>query len=324
MSKPKILLTRVLPPKAMEYLEAHVDFEMLDPENITKETLVQGVKGKDGLLCLLTETIDADIMDANPGLKVIANVAVGFNNIDVTAASQHRIPVTNTPGVLTETSADLAFALLMATPRRLPESENCLRSGQWQGWGILQFLGTDVHSSTLGIIGLGRIGKAVVKRAKGFNMRTVYWNRTRLPESEEKALGVEYLSWEEVLKVSDFISIHVAYNQETHHLISEREFELMKDSAIIINTARGPIIDEKALVKALRDNRIAGAGLDVFEWEPKVEPELLEMKNVVLLPHIGSATVATRTKMGMMAATNLVAALEGKTPPNIVNPEIYD
>ena len=324
MSKPKILLTRVLPPKAMKYLKAHVDFDMLDPENITKETLVQGVKGKDGLLCLLTETIDADIMDANPSLKVIANVAVGFNNIDVTAASQRRIPVTNTPGVLTETSADLAFALLMGTARRLPESENYLRSGQWEGWGILQFLGTDVHGSTLGIIGLGRIGKAVVKRAKGFDMKTVYWNRTRLPEREERALGVEYLPWEEVLKVSDFISVHVAYNQETHHLISATEFELMKGSAIIINTARGPIIDEKALVKALQDNEIAGAGLDVFEWEPKVEPKLLEMKNVVLLPHIGSATVATRTKMGMMAATNLVAALEGKTPPNIVNPEIYD
>ena len=324
MSKPKILLTQVLPPKAMEYLETHVEFEMLDPENINKETLINGVKGKEGLLCLLTETIDAEIMDANPNLKVIANVAVGFNNIDVAAASQRGIPVTNTPGVLTETSADLAFALLMATARRIPESENYLRSGQWEGWGILQFLGTDIHDSTLGIIGLGRIGKAVVKRAKGFNMKTVYWNRTRLPESEERALGVEYLPWEEVLKVSDFISIHVAYNQETHHLISAREFELMKDSAMIINTARGPIIDEKALVKALQGNKIAGAGLDVFEGEPKVEPELLAMKNVVLLPHIGSATVATRTKMGMMAATNLVAALEGKTPPNIVNPEIYD
>ena len=324
MPKPKILLTRVLPPKAMEYLETHVEFEMLDPENITKERLINGVKGKEGLLCLLTETIDAEIMDAHPNLKVIANVAVGFNNIDVAAASQRGIPVTNTPGVLTETSADLAFALLMATARRIPESENYLRSGQWEGWGILQFLGTDVHSSTLGIIGLGRIGKAVVKRAKGFDMKTVYWNRTRLPESEERALGVEYLPWEEVLKVSDFISVHVAYNQETHHLISAHEFELMKDSAIIINTARGPIIDEKALVKALQDDKIAGAGLDVFEGEPKVEPELLAMKNVVLLPHIGSATVATRTKMGMMAATNLVAALEGKTPPNIVNPEIYD
>ena len=324
MSKPKILLTRVLPPKAMEYLETHVDFEMPDPDNITKETLINGVKGKEGLLCLLTETIDAEIMNANPGLKVIANVAVGFNNIDITAAAQRKIPVTNTPGVLTETSADLAFALLMATARRLPESENYLRSGQWEGWGILQFLGSDVYGSTLGIIGLGRIGKALVKRAKGFDMRIVYWNRTRLSESEERELGVAYMPWEKLLKAADFISIHVAYNQGTHHLMSTAEFELMKDSAMIINTARGPIIDEKALVKALQDGKIAGAGLDVFEWEPKVAPELLEMNNVVLLPHIGSATVATRTRMGMMAATNLVAALNGETPPNLVNPEVYD
>ena len=324
MTKPKILLTRELPPKAMELLNDRVSAELLNSDNVTKESIIEGLKDKQALLCLLTENIDAEILAASAHIKVVANVAVGFNNIDVTKATELKIPVTNTPGVLTETSADLAFALLMASARRITESERYLRDGKWHGWGILQFLGTDVYNSTLGIVGMGRIGKAVARRAQGFNMRVVYWNRTRLAEEEERALGVTYGPLEEVLRRSDFISVHTAYNRETHHFIGAEEFMLMKNTAHIINTARGPIIDENALVEALKNKEIAGAGLDVFEEEPKVHPGLLEMDNVVLLPHIGSATIATRTKMATMAVENLVAALEGKTPPNVVNPVIYD
>ena len=324
MTKPKILLTRELPPKAMELLNDRVSVELMDSNDVTKEAIIKGLKDKEALLCLLTENIDAEILTASSHIKVVANVAVGFNNIDVAKATELRIPVTNTPGVLTETSADLAFALLMASARRVPESERYLRDGQWDGWGILQFLGTDIYDSTLGIVGLGRIGKALVRRAKGFNMHVMYWNRTRLAKEEERALGVTYAPLEEVLHRSDFISIHTAYNSGTHHFIGFEEFKLMKNTAYIINTARGPIIDENALVEALKNKEIAGAGLDVFEEEPKVHPGLLEMDNVVLLPHIGSATIATRTKMATMAVENLVAALEGKAPPNVVNPAIYD
>ncbi len=324
MTKPRILLTHQLPPKAMSLLDQHVDAELMDSDTINQSAIIEGLRDKEALLCLLTETIDAEVLSASSHIKVVANVAVGFNNIDVDKATALRIPVTNTPGVLTETSADLAFGLLMASARRIVESEKYLRSGQWHGWGILQFLGTDIYDSTLGIIGLGRIGKALVRRARGFNMKVIYWNRTRLPEDEESALGITYAPFDEVLRQSDFVSVHVAYNNETRHLLSHREFEQMKSTAHIINTARGPIIDENALVEALKNGGIGGAGLDVFEEEPKVHPELLTMDNVVLLPHIGSATIATRTKMATMAVKNLVAVLEGKRPPNVVNPEIYD
>ena len=319
--KPKVFLTRELPPKAMQRLQETTELEYNKEDRVlSKEEIIKGIQDKDVLLCLLTDAIDGEIMDANPNLKVIANYAVGFNNIDVEAATQRKIPVTNTPGVLTETSADMAFALIMATARRIPEADKFLRTGDWKGWGPLQFLGADIYGATLGIIGLGRIGKAVAKRASGFDMRVVYWNRTRLSEQEEKEKGLEYLSFEDVLAQSDFVSLNVAYNPETHHLISNLELELMQTTSYLINTARGPVVDEKALVKALQEGQIQGAGLDVFENEPQVEPELLEMDNVVLLPHLASATIATRTKMAMKAIDNLLAVWEGKTPPNLVNP----
>ncbi|MFY0628009.1 MAG: D-glycerate dehydrogenase [Reichenbachiella sp.] len=320
--KPKVFLTRELPPKSMERLLAHTDLEYNKEDRVlTKEEIIEGVKGKDALLCLLTDHIDGDIMDANADLKIIANYAVGFNNIDVEAATARKIPVTNTPGVLTDTSADMAFTLLVSTARRIVEGDSFLRTGQWNGWGPLQFLGADIYGATLGIIGLGRIGKAVAKRGAGFDMKIIYWNRTRLSEEEEKELGLTYASFEDVLKQSDFVSLNVAYNEETFHLISDKELGLMKDSAILINTARGPVVDEKALVKALKVKEIAGAGLDVYEEEPKVEPELMKMDNCVLLPHLASATIATRTKMGMIAIDNILALFEGKEMPNLVNKE---
>ncbi|MEQ6121053.1 D-glycerate dehydrogenase [Reichenbachiella sp. MALMAid0571] len=320
--RPKVFLTRELPPKVMERLRQETELEMNTEDRVlSKEEIIKAVKGKDALLCLLTDTIDTDVMDANPYLRIIANYAVGFNNIDVDAATQRRIPVSNTPGVLTETSADLAFTLMTTLTRRIVEADKFVRTGKWKGWGPLQYLGTDIYGATLGIVGLGRIGRAIAKRAQGFDMNIVYWNRTKLSESEEKELGLTYLSFDGLLSKADFVSLNVAYNQDTFHLISKREFELMKESAYLINTARGPVVDENALVNALKEKRIMGAGLDVFEEEPEIHPELLRMENTVLLPHIASATIATRTKMGMIAVDNLLAACNGKKIPNLINIE---
>jgi len=253
---------------------------------------------------------------------MVANMAVGFNNIDVDAATRLGIAVSNTPGVLSDTTADLAFALLMATARRIPEAERFLRAGKYKGWGPLLFCGAEVHGSTLGLIGAGRIGKIVSKRASGFDMKVIYYDVNRMPAEDEEKNHMTYMSMEEVLQQSDFVSIHTPYMPSTHHLISERELHLMKPTAILINTARGPIVDEKALVNALQTKTIAGAGLDVFENEPAVEPELLTMENVVLLPHIASASLGTRTLMATMASDNIVAHFHGQRPPNIVNPEV--
>jgi len=253
---------------------------------------------------------------------MVANMAVGFNNIDVDAATRLGIAVSNTPGVLSDTTADLAFALLMATARRIPEAERFLRAGKYKGWGPLLFCGAEVHGSTLGLIGAGRIGKIVSKRASGFDMKVIYYDVNRMTAEDEEKNHMTYMSMEEVLQQSDFVSIHTPYMPSTHHLIGERELHLMKPTAILINTARGPIVDEKALVNALQTKTIAGAGLDVFENEPAVEPELLTMENVVLLPHIASASLGTRTLMATMASDNIVAHFHGQRPPNIVNPEV--
>ncbi len=321
--KPKVFLTRELPVKVMERLFKHTDLTYNKEDRVlSKQEIINGIQGKDALLCLLTDIIDGDIMDANSALKIIANYAVGYNNIDVTEATKRGIPITNTPGVLTETSADMAFTLLVATARRVVAGDTFLRSGNWTGWGPLQFLGADIFGATLGIIGLGRIGKAVAKRGKGFDMKIIYWNRTRLSEAEEQELGLTYASFEEVLRRSDFVSLNVAYNEHTFHLLSDKEFDLMKNTAIVINTARGPIIDEKALVRALQAKKIAGAGLDVYEEEPKVTPALLAMENCVLLPHLASASMNTRTKMGMIAIDNLLAKFEEKALPNLVNKDV--
>ncbi|MDB4339067.1 D-glycerate dehydrogenase [bacterium] len=321
---PRIFLTRELPPKSMTKLQAgsRLVFNQED-RCLTKTEIIQGVRDADGLLCLLTDTIDDEILAAGSNLKVVSNFAVGFNNIDVASATRRKIPVTNTPGVLTDSTADMTWALLMDAARRVSEGDRLVRSGTWSGWGPLQLLGADISGATLGLVGLGRIGKAVARRAMGFEMNVKYWNRTRLSTEEESRLGVEYASLKDLLAESDYVSVHVALNEATRHLIGAGEFESMKPTACLINTARGPIVDEKALVAALQSGKISRAGLDVYEREPSLEPELSEMDNVVLAPHLGSATIGTRTKMGNMAVENCLMVCAGDRPVNLVNPDAY-
>jgi len=326
--RPKILVTQKVPDPAYPLLEAIGDVEANMQEGVIwpyEELLSRGV-GHDYIYSLLTDNIDAQFLEAcaasNPRLKMVANMAVGFNNIDVEAATRLGIAVSNTPGVLSDTTADLAFALLMATARRIPEAERFLRAGKYTGWGPLLFCGAEVHGSTLGLIGAGRIGKIMAQRASGFAMKVIYFDVYQMSAEDEAKHHMEYLPMDEVLKQADFVSVHTPYMPSTHHLIGERELKMMKPTAMLINTARGPIVDEKALVKALQDGTIAGAGLDVFENEPAVEPELLKMENVVLLPHIASASLQTRTLMATMASDNIVAHYKGERPPNILNPEV--
>ena len=322
---PRIFLTRRLPPESMSMLGDHCDLLFNTADRVLeKDELIAGVRGVQGLICLLTDSIDADVMQANPDLQVIANFAVGFNNIDVAEATRLGIPVTNTPGVLTESTADMAFALLMDVARRVSEGDRLVRRGDWDGWGPLQLLGADVSGATLGLIGLGRIGRAMIPRARGFDMRVKYWNRTPLSSTEEETLGISFGSIDEVLEESDFVSIHVALNSQTRHLFGATQFARMKPTACLVNTSRGPVVDERALVDALIGGEIAAAGLDVYESEPALEPELYDLENVVLAPHLGSATIGTRTKMGNMAVENCLAACRGQRPPNLVNPEVFD
>ncbi|TMC86270.1 MAG: D-glycerate dehydrogenase [Chloroflexi bacterium] len=328
--RPKMLVTQKVPDPAYPPLEAIGDVEanMEEGSIWPYEELLQRGPGHDYIYSLLTDNIDARFLEAcaasTPSLKMVANMAVGFNNIDVETATRLRIAVSNTPGVLSDTTADLAFALLMATARRIPEAERFLRVGKYKGWGPLLFCGADVHGSTLGLIGAGRIGKLVARRSSGFDMKVLYYDVYRMQPEEEATYHMTYMPMEDVLGQSDFISVHTPYMPSTHHLISERELKMMKPTAILINTARGPIVDEKALARALQSKTIAAAGLDVFENEPAVEPELLSMENVVLLPHIASASLKTRTLMATMASDNIVAHYKGERPPNIVNPEVLE
>ena len=290
---------------------------------IGREELLRVVRGKDGLLTLLTEVIDGQVMEAaGPQLRVIANMAVGYNNIDVKEASRRGVAVTNTPGVLTETTADLAWALMLAVCRRVVEADRFVREGRFTGWSPTLFLGSDVWGRVLGVVGMGRIGRAVARRARGFQMQVLYFSRRRLPPSEEQELGAQYRPLEALLRESDVVTLHVELNETTRHLIDRRALALMKPTAFLINTSRGPVVDEAALVEALREGRLAGAGLDVFEREPELHPGLAELPNVVLLPHIASASLDTRSRMARMAAENLLAALAGRRPAHIVNPEV--
>jgi glyoxylate reductase len=297
----------------------------LDPldRRLSPEALQQAVRDKDGMICLVTDRIDARVLAAGTRLKVVANVAVGYDNIDVRTATQRRIVVTNTPGVVTEATADLVWGLLLSVARRIPEGDRYIRAGKWREWQFLFLLGQDVYSRTLGIIGMGRIGQAVARRAQGFGMRVLYHNRHRLESTLEQTLGATWVDLPTLLQHADFVSVHVPLSAATTHLLGEAEFRQMRSTAYLINTARGPVVDETALVRALQEGWIAGAGLDVFEHEPQVPQALLGLENVVLVPHVGSASVATRAKMAVMAAENLLAALRNERPPYVVNPEVY-
>ena len=287
---------------------------------LSADALRARAAGSAGVLACLSEKIDAAFFAACPSVKVVSNIAVGYNNIDLAEASRCGVKVTNTPGVLDDTTADLTFALLMAAARRVTEAEAWLRDGEWKkGFAVEQMLGTDIHNARLGIIGMGRIGQAIAKRASGFDMNVRYHNRTPLDAGLEKKLNVNYSTQDLILRESDFVVVMVPYSPATHHLIGVREIALMKPTAILINTARGGVVDDQALIAALKANKIAGAGLDVFENEPALNREFLSLKNVVLTPHIGSATHATRMAMAMLAATNLQAALLGEVPPNWLN-----
>ena len=322
--KPKIYVTRMLPQAGMDLLAREFDVEVNPHDRVaTREELLAGVRCKDALLSLLTDTIDAGVIDAEPRLRVISNYAVAFNNIDIAAATERRILVTNTPGVLTQTTADLAFALLMTCARRIVEADEFMRAGKYRGWGPMLFLGQDIHGKTLGLIGFGRIGQAMAKRGLGFKMKILYNDAERASEEVEKAHEAEYRELPDLLRESDFVSLHVPLTDSTHHLISDAQLSLMKNTAILINTSRGPVVDEKALVKAVKEGAVFGAGLDVFEREPEFEPGLEKLANVVMVPHIASASVATRTKMSIMAAENACAVARGEIPPNIVNPEVW-
>ena len=333
MSEPSIFVTRRIPASGIEVLEesgtTYEVFQENEEEGVPRDELLAGVRRCGVLLSLLTEPVDREVMEANPGLLGVANMAVGFNNIDVEVATELGIPVSNTPGVLTETTADLTWALLMAVARRIPESHNYMVDGRYKIWGPNLFLGGDLspgasgRRKVLGIVGFGRIGAAVAKRSIGFDMEVLAFD----PYKREVVEASELATWAELpelLERSDFISLHPLLTEETHHLIGEEQLRRMKSTAYLINAARGPIVDEQALVRALREGWIAGAGLDVYEDEPAMAPGLAELPNAVLLPHIASASHDTRGRMSWMAATNAVAHLRGERAPNALNPEVYE
>lgn len=324
--KPRVLVTRRLPEGAMRVLDENFDVQCNPYDRVlSRHELLAGVKGKDGILPLLTDRIDDELLKAaGPQLKIVANYAVGYNNIDIPACTRHKIPATNTPGVLTATTADLAMTILLAVARKIVPADAYARAGKYQGWAPLLFLGTDVHHKTLGIMGFGRIGFAVARRASGFDMNIIYHDSARADPDWERIVGAEFVDKPTLLAQSDFVSIHVPLLPETRHLISGPELAAMKSSAYLINTSRGEVLDERALVRALQLGQIAGAALDVFEFEPAIEKELTMMDNVVIVPHIASASIETRTKMGLLAAENLIAVLtKGQKPPNCLNPEVF-
>lgn len=323
----RVLVSQQIPQEGLDLLRSADDLQLAinpTPGAIwTPEELRAHVPGHDYLLCLLTDQVDAALLEAgvraSPALRLVANMAVGYNNIDVEAARRLGVLVTNTPGVLTEATADLAFALLLAAARRIPEADRFTRAGHYTGWQPMLLLGAELPGKTLGIIGMGRIGRAVARRAQGFGMSILYTSRQPLPLEAERALHASFAPLEAVLRQADFLSLHVPYTPQTHHLLNAETLALMKPEAYLINTARGAIVDEAALVAALQTGRLRGAALDVFEDEPRIHPALLQMEQVVLAPHIGSATHETRARMATTAASNILAHLRGETPPNLVS-----
>ena len=322
---PKVFVTQPIPEQALSRLRGVAEVE-LNPDSthiITKPELIAALERNEYLVCLLHDHVDAEVINANLNLKLIASMAITPAGIDVAAATTRRIPVTNIPPFVTEATADLHWALLLAVARRVVEGDRALRSGIFPGSQSIHFVGGEVNGKTLGIVGLGAIGEAVARRARGFSMRVLYTKRHRLEETRETALGVDYRTLDELLRESDFVSVNAALSPETIHLIGDRELRLMRPAAYLINTARGPIVDEKALVRALEEKRIAGAALDVYEHEPMVEPGLINLSNVVLTPHLGSAALDTRERVAAILVDNVIAVIERCKPPNIYNPEIY-
>jgi lactate dehydrogenase-like 2-hydroxyacid dehydrogenase len=323
--KQKILVTRATFDDVVDKLRERFDVEdnQKDDAPWSADELRRRLADKDGVLPTGSDRIDAALLEEAPRLKAVCNIAVGYNNIDLAACTERGIAATNTPGVLDETTADTTWVLMMAAARRITEAERWLRGGNWKGWKNEQFLGVDVHHATLGIVGMGRIGQAIARRAKGFSMQVIYHNRNRLPAKLERATGAKYVSLERLLRQSDFVSLNMPYSPSSHHLIGAQQLAMMKPTAVLVNAARGGVVDDAALIAALKEKRIAAAGIDVFEGEPKLNPGFLEIENVALAPHIGSATRATRTAMATLACKNLAAILSGKRPPNLLNPQVW-
>jgi len=321
--RPAVLITRVLPSEAVALVrsQAHVDIHDTDSA-MPRADLLRRLKGRHGLLSVITDAVDEELFASSPELRVVSNVAVGYNNIDVPAATRRGVVVTNTPDVLTDTTADFAWTLLMATARRVVEADRYVREHRWRSWEFMLLLGGDIHGKTLGVVGFGRIGRAVARRALGFNMKVLYQDAVQADPETERELRATRVDFATLMRQSDFVTLHTPLLPETRHLINAESLRLMKKTAYLVNAARGPVVDEAALVQALKENWIAGAGIDVFEDEPKVHPGLLGLTNVVLAPHIASASHETRLRMAMLAVQNCLAVLDGKTPPTPVNPEV--
>jgi lactate dehydrogenase-like 2-hydroxyacid dehydrogenase len=322
MAKPRIQVTREVFDEVLEYLGRHFEVSSNQSDRpFSAAELAAALADKDGALTVLTDRVDGTLVAGCPKLKAVCNIAVGYNNFDLAALSARGVIATNTPGVLDAATADFTWALILATARRLTEAEAWLRAGEWKGWKLKQFLGLDVQGATLGVVGMGRIGQAVAKRARGFDMPVLYYNRTRLAPELERECNAGHASLDELLARADIITLHTPYSPATHHLIGAAQLAKMKPGAILIHAARGGVVDDAALIAALKNGPLAAAGLDVYENEPKLDPEFLKLKNVVLAPHIASATTSTRRNMAMLAARNLVAALGGERPPNLLNPD---
>src|SRR5436309_15055310 len=319
----KVFVTRPVFDEAIDRLRRVFEVELNTEERILpKQELIALLGDKDGALALLTDAIDFEVLESTPRLKAVANFAVGFNNVAVDSATKLGVVITNTPGVLTDTTADFAWTLLMAAGRRLVEADKYCRAGKYEGWGPMLFLGHDIRHKTLGIVGMGRIGQAVARRAHGFEMKILYTDEFRLPPEKEQELRATFVSLEQLLKESDFVSLHVPLMASTKHLVGKKQLEMMKKTAVLVNTSRGPVVDERALVEALKNQTIFAAGLDVYEEEPRLAPGLADLDNVTIPPHIASASIDTRAKMATMAASNIIAFFKGEKPPNIVNPEV--
>ncbi len=318
----KILITGNLPDDIVAPLVELFDVTIHRFDHpISRDQFLQSVRGKQGLLCMITDQVDEEVFSIAPELKVVANFGVGFDNIDISAATSRGILVSNTPGVLTQATADLTMALILAVGRRVVEGDNFTRRGAFQFWAPFHFLGQEITGKRLGIVGMGRIGTAVAQRAAGFEMPVLYHNRHRLPIAKEQRLSASYVDLNTLLQQSDFVSLHIPLTPKTHHLIGQNELAVMKSNAYLINTARGPVVDEAALLQALQQGQIGGAGMDVYEHEPALTPGLETLDNVILLPHMGSATAETRRAMGALAVENLKAGLQGRLPPNCLNPD---